>query len=758
MLINDAYFSAALVVLAAFVGGLLPWTRRWSSEGMHRLVALSAGIFLGTVLHMGADLFASHGASAPAGAGAHADHGALLGVDATREDSDRGAGPAGDDATDASSGGGLEADTPSTDQGQIARAAPVQGPAAATDRRRGTASPLTLWIAVVAGFVGLAVLERLVLRRWIGGGHGHGYGDGQRGASTHGDSGADSDGGDGASHDGGRSRHAVLWRASFVGLGIHALFGGMSLAGLLGSDLWTGALLFMLLHKLVESFSFSTVLRLANLRLGQAVLWIALFSCITPASFLLGRTFMTIAGPWQPLAVALASGTFLYVTVVDLLPEAFHRGSWKDRLPYLVFGLALGGFLPGLTHGHGGGVWDAGAGVFVEMAPYLVGGFLAAGFVSQLLNADRLKRYVDKEDLHSVSIAAIAGAPLPLCSCSVLPVAASLRNAGASRGATSAFLVATPETGIDSVATTYALLGPVMAVVRPLSAVFSAIVTGLCVALFGASSKAGEVVDELAEKVDGGDCCHGEPEPEPIIEVEASCCNGGEAGSSDASDTGTSDGRNSESTSAPLTTPSTAPSTAARPNLIARALRYAYVDLVDDLAWPLVVGVAASGVIGAFLPSEWLTAPQLQGIWGYLAMLAIGLPLYVCAAASTPIAAVLIAKGLSPGAVLVFLLASPATNIGTLFVVKRLLGGRGLAVHLLTLSAVTLFCGVAVDLMLTVFHLEVIPSAASQGHEHAAGTISMVAAAVLLLVLMASAVRKLGSPLSVPSSVTRAAA
>ncbi|QDU83697.1 putative permease [Planctomycetes bacterium Pla163] len=752
MLINDAYFSAALVALAALVGGLLPWTRRWSSEGMHRLVALSAGIFLGTVLHMGADLFASHGSSAPVATGAHANHGALFGLGAADGAGD-GAGD-GVNTTDATDDADTapEAATPESADDGPANPARVDGPTAGADRRRGTASPLVLWLAVVGGFVGLAALERLVLRRWIGGTHGHGHGDSAAGAERPND-GGDADSGTGAaSHegDGGRSRHAVLWRASFVGLGIHALFGGMSLAGLLGSDLWAGALLFMLLHKLVESFSFSTVLRLANLKLGKAVLWIALFSCITPASFLLGRTFMTVAGPWQPLAVALACGTFLYVTVVDLLPEAFHRGSWKDRLPYLVFGLALGGFLPGLTHGHGGSVWGAGSGVFVEMAPYLMAGFLAAGFVSQLLDANKLKRFIDKDDVHSVAVASIAGAPLPLCSCSVLPVAASLRNAGASRGATSAFLVATPETGIDSVATTYALLGPIMAVVRPLSAVFSAIVTGLSVAYFGAPSKAGEVVDELATKVDAGSCCHGEPEPEPepepITEVETSCCH---AATSDAVDTDS----DASGTSASAATP--APP---RSNLVARALRYAYVDLVDDLAWPLVIGVAASGVLGAFLPSEWLTGPQLQGIWGYLAMLAIGLPLYVCAAASTPIAAVLIAKGLSPGAVLVFLLASPATNIGTLFVVKRLLGGRGLAVHLLILSAVTLFCGVAVDLMLNIFGLDVIPSAASQGHDHGAGTISMVAAALLLLVLMASAIRKLGSPLTVPSSVTRAAA
>jgi len=672
MLVNDPWFSAGLVALAAFVGGLLPWTRRWSSEGMHRLVALSAGIFVGTALHMAGDLLAT---------------------------------------------------------GPVDQGFPRRGPA-----------PWMLWSAVAGGFAFLALLERVVLRRWIGHGHAH--------APNAGDE--------------SRRRHAVLWRASFLGLAVHAFFGGLSLAGLFGSDVWAGTLLFMVLHKLVEAFSLSTVLRLANLRLVTAFAWLLAFALVTPIAFRVGQSFMLQVGPWRPIAVAVAAGTFAYVTLVDLLPEAFHKGAWKDRLPYLIFGAALGGFLPGLHHGHGGGVWDAGASVFVEMAPYLVLGFLAAGFISQLLSADLLRRFLEKDDLRSVATASVVGAPLPLCSCSVVPVAASLRNAGASRGATSAFLVATPETGVDSVAATYALFGPVMAVVRPVAAVFSAIVTGLSVALlgrpysemapvgasFGDEPVEGDAADGAAAKGDAtegdateGDagatsCCHAEPEPEPEPEPESSCCH--------------AEGPTDDATGA-------APERASRPPLVARALRYAYVDLVDDLAWPLVIGVALSGVLGAFLPESWMSSPSLQGIWGYLFMLAIGLPLYVCAAASTPIAAVLVAKGMSPGAVLVFLLASPATNIGTILVVKKLLGGRGLAVHLVTLAAVTLFCGMLADLAIQLFGLSVPISAAVHDHAHAASTFSLVAAGVLLVVLMASGVRKLGSPLMTPSSVTKAA-
>jgi len=713
----EPWFSAGLVALSAIVGGLLPWTRRWSAEGMHRLVALSAGIFLGTVLHMSADL--------AFGGGVH-DH------------AGEGAGEA------ASAVGGEHGHAHGTAEPAVALPGHAELAGHAHDVHpndpAGGASPgASVWLGVVVGFVGLAALERLVLRRSLPHVHAHA---------------------DGHAHD---NKHALLWRASLAGLAIHSVFEGFALAGLAQSELFDGVLLFTLLHKLVETFSLSTVLRLAGLRGGVAAAWLGGFSLIAPIAFVVGGSLLAVVEPWQPHALAVAIGTFLYVTVLDLLPEAFHRGSFKDRLPYLVFGLALGGFVPGLSHGHGDAIWLAGRAVFVEMAPYLLIGFAAAGIVAQLLDPRLLKRHLAGESARSVAIATIVGAPLPLCSCSVVPVAASLRSAGAGRGATSAFLVATPETGIDSVATTYALLGPVMAVVRPLAAIVSAFTTGLAVAWFGgrddgagggAAQERGEAHRHEHEHEHAHTALHAhahthshtqglgavaafEPVGAPSAPSgfgppsAASCCaHEPEPAHAHA------DAEPSEATvsSAPLA---------------ARALRFGFVDLIDDIAWPLTLGVAASGVLGAFLDPDWLAQPAFQGPLAYLVMLAIGLPIYVCAAASTPIAAVLLAKGLPPGAVLVFLLASPATNFGSLFVARRLLGSRGLAIHLGVLCAVTLACGVTTDLVLDVLAIDVAAALGVVTHSHDLGVVGIISAAVLLVLLVASALRKLGAPRAV---------
>jgi len=721
----EPWFSAGLVALAAVVGGLLPWTRRWSSEGMHRLVALSAGIFLGTVLHMAGDL-ALHGGAAGAG---H-DHGHAHPLE-------QGSGAAHEHAPHP-----LDAVDPGGPRG------PLFGEVAPEP-----ASGVGPWFGVLVGFLGLAALERLVLRRSLPHVHGH------------------------------DAKHALLWRASLAGLAIHSVFEGFALAGLRESAAWEGALLFTLLHKLVETFSLSTVLRLAGLRVGAAVGWLLAFALVAPVAFVAGSSLLAVVEPWQPYAVAVAVGTFLYVTVLDLLPEAFHRGSFKDRLPYLVFGLALGGFVPGLAHGHGNAIWGAAQDVFLEMAPYLLFGFVVAGFVAQVLDPRLLRRHLAGESPRAVATATVVGAPLPLCSCSVVPVAASLRDAGAGRGPTSAFLVATPETGIDSVATTYALLGPVMAVVRPIAALVSAFATGLAVAWFGGDAPlAGPTSTQRTAKEGGAASVHGRAHDHGGAgahghghghDHDHDHDQGHDHGPATPRTRGGAAGplapapalpRAAEIAFAPDAQPATAGAACCAPSepgsdartasaprrpLVERALRYGFVDLVDDLAWPLVVGVALSGLLAAFLEPEWVAHEALRGPLGYLAMLAIGLPIYVCAAASTPIAAVLLAKGLNPGAVLVFLLASPATNFGSLLVVKRLLGARGLVVHVLALAAVTLVLGVATDLLLGATGLDVVSRAADVAVAHEHGLFSQVCAVVLLLALAASSLRKLGAPLAV---------
>jgi uncharacterized membrane protein YraQ (UPF0718 family) len=260
-------------------------------------------------------------------------------------------------------------------------------------------------------------------------------------------------------------------------------------------------------------------------------------------------------------------------------------------------------------------------------------------------------------------------------------------------------LISTPETGVDSISVTWGLLGPFMALARLVSSVLTAIITGLAVAL---TPEEEETVTEALPSC----CMHPEEPPAPM-----DCCE-------------TDEGQGK------------------KVGFAGRVLRYAYVDMMDDLAETLLLGLALAALAAALLPAELLDSAVMSGPGSYLLMLVIGVPLYVCASASTPIAAALIAKGLSPGAALVFLLAGPATNLATLAVLKKTLGGRAAVVHLSVLAVMTLtfgwlvdFWGAAGDLMNT------IPLAGDHAHEHGGFSADLVGsgAAILLLGLIGAA-------------------
>lgn len=300
-------------------------------------------------------------------------------------------------------------------------------------------------------------------------------------------------------------------------------------------------------------------------------------------------------------------------------------------------------------------LFDATLDLYLEAAPWLLLGLVAAGLVKAWVPDGAMARWLGGKGLRPIISAALIGAPLPLCSCGVLPAALALRRGGASKGATVSFLVATPETGPDSVAVSYALLGPFMAVVRPLAAIFSAILAGMLAAAAsppGPERRKGFLAPVVAVAGDGVACC-------PKCNAE------------------------------PL--PEKAPG-------LAKGLRHAFVDVLDDLAPWLLLGILVAGAMQAFLPplalAEWGT-----GFTGLLVMLAAGIPLYVCATASTPIAAGLLAAGASPGAALVFMLAGPATNIASVAVVGRELGRGALAGYLGGVAAGALGAGMLTDVL-----------------------------------------------------------
>lgn len=314
--------------------------------------------------------------------------------------------------------------------------------------------------------------------------------------------------------------------------------------------------------------------------------------------------------------------------------------------------------------------------VSLEAAPWLVLGLVVAGLIHAFLPPAKVTKWLGGHGLGSILKAALLGAPLPLCSCGVLPVAVGLRKAGASRGATASFMVSTPETGVDSVSITYALMGPVYAIARPVAAVVSAIVTGLLVEWFGPAPVRRPVESHPLEIAGAKPCCATEALHEPqsccATKPEAgpeSCCSASEAEAID------------------------------RGSMWARLFdgqRYAATRLIDDLAKWLFIGIVVAGLMRALIPTdalaEWGAGPLAYGV-----MLLIGLPLYVCATASTPIGASLLLAGVAPGPVLVFLLAGPATNIATLGVLKRELGAKSIAPYLIGVGGVALCAGLALD-------------------------------------------------------------
>jgi uncharacterized membrane protein YraQ (UPF0718 family) len=447
-----------------------------------------------------------------------------------------------------------------------------------------------------------------------------------------------------------------------------------------------------------------------------------LFALLGPLGILIGSELASAGGVLGGVLTGFACGTFLYVALCDLLPEVFHG---VERAWIKLGSVGVGVLATAVTVARLEWAVDFGArvgreslAIFVELAPYLLLGFLIAGVLQQVLKPRWWSRHLAGEDLKSVTFASLVGAPLPLCSCSVLPVAVSMRKSGASKGATSAFLIATPETGVDSIAVSWVLLGPLLTLARVLGAIVSAIVTGAAVSWF------------VRRGLD-------RPDAPPVQPAPADACGHAAPGAASAPV--------QRAEAAAAHADHTAHAEPRGRSFPQRVLRYAFVEMMDDLAASLVVGILLSGLIAAAIPPELFQSPLAHGFPGLLLMLAIGIPIYVCAAGSTPIAAALLLKGMSPGAAFVFLLASPATNLGSLVVLSRHLGRRVVLVQVAALAAITLLLGWTVDFLWRSFAIDVAPGIGAESPE-SAGWLAIGSAVVLGSLLLVSIVRKRGTP------------
>ncbi|MDF7798229.1 permease [Pontiellaceae bacterium B1224] len=270
--------------------------------------------------------------------------------------------------------------------------------------------------------------------------------------------------------------------------------------------------------------------------------------------------------------------------------------------------------------------------VTVEMAPYLLFGFLMAGILSTLISRDYVRRHLGGKDLAGSVKAALLGVPMPICSCGVIPLAASLRKHGASRGATASFLASTPQTGVDSLLVTYALLGWIFAVFRALAAFASGIICGTAVAAVPAPDDTQEESND--ESISAN--------PQPIL---------------------------------------------------IRMLKYGFISLPRNISKAMILGIIISGIISGLIPSDFFADSLGDSPYAMLLMLIIGIPLYVCSSASVPIALAFIKAGLSPGAALVFLITGPATNAATLTTLWQIIGKKQLIVFLVALTLCALAAG-----------------------------------------------------------------
>ncbi|GAM58880.1 transporter [Vibrio ishigakensis] len=347
--------------------------------------------------------------------------------------------------------------------------------------------------------------------------------------------------------------------------------------------------------------------------------------------------------------------------------------------------------------------------LFIESGFWMLLGLVVAGLLKEWIPTDLLSKHLGGKGVGTTVKAAFIGAPLPLCSCGVIPAALGLRRSGASKSATTSFLVATPETGIDSVSVSYALLGPFMAIVRPIAAISSAIVAGLLVGKDDEKQQSQLKVNALKPMTSSNLSINKvEPESKPVV---SSCCS-------------------TKKTSC-CSTKSKKPKGAI--DKLKSGVHFAATDLVKDISTWLMIGLFFAALIQTYVETDFL-AKWGGSIWSMLVMVAISVPMYICATASTPIAAGLLMSGISPGAVLVFMLTGPATNIATLGVVGKELGKRSLFAYLTGVVGTAIVFGLATDYLVSAYGLSVQPLSAGE-HEVLPHWLS-IGSAIVLAVLM----------------------
>ena len=318
--------------------------------------------------------------------------------------------------------------------------------------------------------------------------------------------------------------------------------------------------------------------------------------------------------------------------------------------------------------------------LWTAMAPYLLLGMFFAGILHVFIGTDFITRHLGGNNLGTIIKASLFGIPLPICSCGVIPVAASLQKEGASKSATLSFLVSTPTTGVDSILASYSLLGPLFALFRPLAAFITGITIGLLNFIFNREPQ--EKVTEI----------HHHSKNEISIK-----------------------------------------------NKITKVFSYGFIELAEDIGKWLVIGVLIGGVLTAAIPQEFIEKFLPFQWMHFIIMLGIALPLYVCATGSIPIAAAFLQMGFSPGAALVFLIAGPATNTVTLSFVRTKLGKRAFYLYILSIVSISLIAGMLFNYVFAILGGEL--SIISPHGEHVSHTLRMISGIILAIIIFIGIVK-----------------
>ncbi|WP_068791372.1 SO_0444 family Cu/Zn efflux transporter [Maridesulfovibrio hydrothermalis] len=363
--------------------------------------------------------------------------------------------------------------------------------------------------------------------------------------------------------------------------------------------------------------------------------------------------------------------------------------------------------------------------VMLQSAPFMLFGFIVAGLLKAFVGPEFISKNLGSGKTIDVIKASILGIPIPLCSCGVIPAAAQLRQQGASKGATTSFLISTPETGVDSIAVTYALLDPVMTFFRPFAAFVTAVIAGILVDRN--EKKNGDTQQlipdaALFSHAHSHDHDHDHDHSCGCAESAGSCAHSDSADGK-ADDSGCGCGGGGEKIPGTFS------------EKISNGMKYSFGNLLQDIGIWFLGGVLLAGIFGALIPDGFIEKNLGDGFLPLLIMLAAAIPLYVCATASTPIAAALALKGLSPGAALVFLLAGPATNAASFTVVAKLLGKRSAFIYLGTIIGCSLVLGMFVNWVYYSLGLSITDWVQS-GAEDVHGVFYTICAFILLALIV----------------------